>query len=137
MTRKSPSRYEELTYLTSTYLRLATRTCFSEVEGSLIPQMLHVWYIYQPLPRFTRTKSPSFVGKYTSTMVRIYGFSKDSATIHSVPRGEAGQLQMRSWRCVPPTAAMSQNPGIPKIGTIGFNTRMIFEWVLKWLAPFF
>jgi len=29
--------------------------------------------VLEYLPTFTRTKSPSFVGKYTSTMVRIWG----------------------------------------------------------------
>jgi hypothetical protein len=33
-----------------------------------LTHMLHVWNIYQHLPH----KSPSFVGKYTSTMVRIW-----------------------------------------------------------------
>jgi hypothetical protein len=35
--------------------------------------MLHVWNIYQHVPQ----KSPSFVGKYTSTMEHM-GFAKDA-----------------------------------------------------------
>jgi hypothetical protein len=41
-------------------------------HGSKVSHMLHVWYIYQHLPQ----KTPSFVGKYTSSMVRIWGMLK-------------------------------------------------------------
>ena len=35
-----------------------------------IYHMLHVWNMYQHLPK----KSPSYVGKYASTLVRINGY---------------------------------------------------------------
>ena len=42
--------------------------CFHGVSPFSLSHMLHVWNIYLHLP----PKSPSFVGKYSSTMVRIW-----------------------------------------------------------------
>ena len=50
--------------------------------------MLHVWNIYRHLPQ----KSPSSVGKYTSTMVRIWVGKK----VEPTPLKNDGVRQIRS-----------------------------------------